>query len=496
LASHGVGGGLSATDQAYRAGLTDYFTGKYHEAAAKFDQVLALEPDHAQAQDFKRLAILNFPNEVQSGSGSNTTLLVGIAAGVVVLLAGVCAVLLVLRRRRARGRMTSGPTATGGAPQAIAPWPTPAPPGGNGSPVPQVVPVRTPPAEAVSNDVPGGPSSSAALQDPIGDFCPNCGERHQHEAKFCARCGERLPAGYLAERYELFDHLGSGGMASVWRGRDRRLNREIAVKILGEHLASDAGFRARFEREAMHVASLHHPNVVTVYDSGTQGDTYYIVMELVEGDSLQSRLDATSAYLPLEQAVRLGAEALAGLAHAHSRRIIHRDIKPANILLTEDDSAKLADFGIARGTDDSGHLTSTGSFLGTPLYAAPEQLKRLAATPATDQYSLACVLYQCLTGRPPFEGDLAAAVMAQHLEAAPRPPREYRPEIPTAVEATILTAMEKDPRRRFASAAEMRESLVGDAPAPRRNLEAAASTIMNGRAPLPGSGMAPTPGVR
>jgi serine/threonine protein kinase len=265
----------------------------------------------------------------------------------------------------------------------------------------------------------------------------------------------------LAERYEVLDHLGSGGMASVWRGRDRRLNRDVAVKMLSEHLAADPGFRSRFEREALHIASLKHPNIVTVYDSGSEGDTYYIVMELVEGESLQAKLDATAGGLELELAERLGAEALSGLAHAHRKGIIHRDIKPANVLLTEEVTAKLADFGIARATDDAGRLTTTGSFLGTPSYASPEQLSGLPVTAATDLYSIGCVIYQCLAGRPPFEAEIAAGVIAQHLQATPRSVREYRPETPPAVEATLLTALEKDPARRFSSAAEMRESLLG-----------------------------------
>jgi serine/threonine-protein kinase len=227
----------------------------------------------------------------------------------------------------------------------------------------------------------------------------------------------------LGERYELLEHLGSGGMATVWRGRDRRLNREVAVKVLSDRLASDPAFRSRFEREAMHVASLKHPNVVTVYDSGSDGPSYYIVMELVEGESLQARLEATVPYLPLDVSLRLVTEALAGLGHAHARGIIHRDIKPANILITHDDTAKLADFGIARATDEVAGLTTTGSFIGTPSYSSPEQLSGLPATASTDLYSLGCVLYQCLTGHPPFESELPAGIMAQHLQAAPRPPR-------------------------------------------------------------------------
>jgi serine/threonine-protein kinase len=267
----------------------------------------------------------------------------------------------------------------------------------------------------------------------------------------------------LGERYELLDRLGAGGMAEVWRARDRRLNREVAVKVLSERLASDQPFRERFEREAMHVASLKHPNIVTVHDYGNEGATYYIVMELVEGESLQARLAATSPFMDIDLAVRLCGETLAGLAHAHGRGIVHRDIKPANILITREVTAKLADFGIARASADAGSLTTTGSFIGTPSYASPEQLSGLPSTAVTDQYSLGCVLYQCLTGRPPFEAEIPAGVMAQHLQKAPDPPQQYRPAIPRALEAVVLRALEKEPERRFDSADHMRQALVDPA---------------------------------
>ena len=291
----------------------------------------------------------------------------------------------------------------------------------------------------------------------------------------------------LAGRYELLDDLGAGGMARVWRARDRRLNREVAVKVLSEQLASDQTFRDRFEREAMHVASLKHPNIVTVHDYGNDGDVYYIVMEVVEGESLQARLEATSPYMAVELAVRLGAETLAGLAHAHDKGIIHRDIKPANILITTEETAKLADFGIARAAADTSSLTTTGSFIGTPSYASPEQLSGLPATAETDQYSLGCVLYECLTGRPPFEAEIPAGVMAQHLQAAPQSPRRYRPQIPAAIEEVVLRALQKEPGHRFASAADMRESLVDAAATPAGRPDAHYTTVVKPSASLAGS---------
>ncbi len=263
----------------------------------------------------------------------------------------------------------------------------------------------------------------------------------------------------LDERYELLDHLGSGAMASVWRARDRRLNRHVAVKVLNQQLATDAPFRERFAREAINVASLKHPNIVTVYDAGTEGDTSYIVMELVEGESLQSKLEATVPYMGIEQTEDLAAQLLAGLGHAHSKGIIHRDIKPANILITTDGAAKLVDFGIARAASDVRSLTTMGEFMGTPAYASPEQLDARSATAATDLYSVGCVLYECLAGHPPFEAEVPVGVIAQHLQATPRPLRTERPEIPQALDALVLRALQKDPQHRFDSAGEMAAAL-------------------------------------
>ncbi|HWC37416.1 MAG TPA: serine/threonine-protein kinase [Acidimicrobiales bacterium] len=263
----------------------------------------------------------------------------------------------------------------------------------------------------------------------------------------------------LAGRYELMNQLGAGAMAAVWRARDKRLDREVAIKMLSQQLASDPTFRERFEREAIHVASLKHPNIVTVHDSGAEDGEYYIVMELVEGQSLQSRLAAAGPRLTVAETERLADELLAGLAHAHRKGIIHRDIKPGNVLITDENTAKLADFGIARATGDIGSLTATGAFLGTPLYASPEQLNGQHVGVATDVYSLGCVLYQCLAGRPPFEADMPAGVVAQHLSRSPRPLRPDRPDIPPQLEAAVLTAMEKDPERRFGSAEDMRRGL-------------------------------------
>jgi serine/threonine-protein kinase len=207
------------------------------------------------------------------------------------------------------------------------------------------------------------------------------------------------------------------------------------------------------------VASLNQPNIVTVHDSGIEGDQYFIVMELVRGGSLESKLAAASPHLPMDETMQVAGGVLAALERAHTRGVIHRDIKPANILLTRDGIAKLADFGLAKDSKDVDGLTSAGMFLGTLSYASPEQLQGRAATPASDLYSVGCVLYQCLAGHPPFEAEVSAGVVAQHLQASPRPLRQQRPEISPGVEAAVLRALEKNPDRRFSSAAEMTEAL-------------------------------------
>ena len=272
----------------------------------------------------------------------------------------------------------------------------------------------------------------------------------------------------LIQRYELLDRLGSGAMASVWRAIDHRLGRQVAVKILDDRLAADADFGQRFEREARHAASLSHPNIVTVYDYGIDGDVHYIVMELVTGESLASRLarmKRSSELMEVADVQRLGSQLLAGLAQAHAQRIVHRDIKPGNILLTPEGDAKLADFGIAKAAGDPAGATTTGTFLGTLSYAAPEQLEGQMATAASDQYSLGCVLYECLLGHPPFQAELAAGVVAQHLQGAPPALRQKRAEIPLAMEATLLRALQKDPERRFASADQMADAVLASAAA-------------------------------
>jgi serine/threonine-protein kinase len=249
-------------------------------------------------------------------------------------------------------------------------------------------------------------------------------------------------------------------MATVWRGEDLILGRPVAVKILHEGLAQDEGFRGRFKRESHHAARLTHPNIVTVHDSGQDGETLFMVMELVEGESLRSILSSAVGPVALGHATRLGRQVLAALSHAHARGIVHRDIKPANILINSADVVKVADFGIAKAAEDTTDLSPAGMVIGTAAYVSPEQAAGRPVTPASDLYSLGCVLYECLAGQPPFVGPSVLAVALKHHNDQPAPLRSWLPTVHVEVERVVMRALEKDPGRRFASAAEMDSSWV------------------------------------
>ena len=255
--------------------------------------------------------------------------------------------------------------------------------------------------------------------------------------------------------------IGSGGMGTVWRGRDLLLDREVAVKLLQEGLAADAEFAERFRREAWAAASLSHPNIVAVYDTGDggEGGVPFIVMEFVAGESLSAVLRRQGP-LPVEDTVRIGRAILAALAHAHARGLVHRDMKPGNVLFdAATKQAKVVDFGIAKGMEDSAGLTKTSGLIGTAAYLSPEQVSGKAATPASDVYAVGCLLYACLTGEPPFAADTAVAVAMKHLQEDVAPLRARRPDVPPALEAVIMHALEKDPAKRFRSAQEMDAAL-------------------------------------
>jgi serine/threonine-protein kinase len=263
----------------------------------------------------------------------------------------------------------------------------------------------------------------------------------------------------LNNRYELEQKIGEGGMARVYRGRDTRLNRQIAVKVLHSHYADDASFLQRFHHEAQAAANLRHPNIVDVYDVGQDGDIHYIVMEYVPGNDLKA-LIARNGPLPIEQAVSIAEAVASGLEAAHRVGMVHRDIKPQNIIIGSGEQVKITDFGIAKSSLSTA-MTETGVTFGTADYISPEQARGQPATPRSDIYSLGVTLYEMLTGRLPFTGDSSIAVAMQHVSADPPPPRMYNPRIPTGLEALVLRVLSKNPDERPASAREFARLLQG-----------------------------------
>ncbi len=271
----------------------------------------------------------------------------------------------------------------------------------------------------------------------------------------------------IAERYELESRLGTGGMGTVWKAKDRLLDRTVAIKLLHDDLSADVESMQRFKREARAAARLSHPSVVTVHDTGetpsdepfVDDEIPYIVMEYVEGESLHDLIKRGP--LPIEGVVRIAHSILAALAHAHERGLVHRDIKPANILLdSKTGVAKVVDFGIAKGLDDRSALTQTKSLIGTASYMSPEQVKGENATPASDLYAVGCLLYCCLAGEPPFGGDSAITIAMRQLNDPVPPLRSRRPDVPASFEAVVMKALEKDPARRFASAQVMDQAVA------------------------------------
>jgi len=259
------------------------------------------------------------------------------------------------------------------------------------------------------------------------------------------------PPRVLANRYELGPTIARGGMAAVFLGTDLVLGRKVAIKILAPQFASDQRFVARFRREAKAAAGLNHANVVSIFDTGAEGNVRYIVMEYVEGPTLETILREEGP-LTVARSLRIAEGVCRGLTAAHAQGLVHRDVKPGNVILDARGLVKVADFGIARPLDDAATLTATG-VLGTAAYLSPEQAQGLPVDARSDLYSLGCLLYEMLVGRPPFDGESAVAVALKHVHEEPRPLTEVNPAIPPALDDLVMRALAKSPQERHESAA-------------------------------------------
>lgn len=304
----------------------------------------------------------------------------------------------------------------------------------------------------------------------------------------------------IAGRYRLEGRLGIGGMSTVQRAYDTRLERPVAVKLLAEHLAEDETFVSRFQREALAAARLIHPNVVQVFDSGLDeaSDRHFIVMELVDGQSCAELL-RERGYLEPDQAVDIIAQACRGLDYAHRKGVVHRDVKPGNLLLGNDGNVKLADFGIAKATEQSS-ITQVGSVLGTAAYLAPEQARGEEAGPPADMYSLGVVAYQLLAGRVPYEASSLTELAYKQQNDPPAPLDSLNGEVRPSLARAVERALAIDPANRYESAAAMSEAVRGGArgvnpPEATGLSETAATRVVGGDTTAATSMLAPDPGT-
>lgn len=272
-----------------------------------------------------------------------------------------------------------------------------------------------------------------------------------------------MPGHLFGDRYQVGDVLGFGGMSEVHRGRDLRLGRDVAVKVLRADLARDPSFQARFRREAQNAASLNHPAIVAVYDTGeTAGETGpvpYIVMEYIDGDTLRDVLKREGP-LPPRRAMEIVADICAALDFSHRHGIVHRDIKPANVMLNLVGAVKVMDFGIARAISD-GQATrkATPAVIGTAPYLSPEQARGESVDARSDVYATGCVLYELLTGVPAFTGSSPAAIAFKHVREPPPLPSSGRPSLSLS-DSVVSRALRKSPLERYQSASEMRSDLI------------------------------------
>ena len=261
----------------------------------------------------------------------------------------------------------------------------------------------------------------------------------------------------LGNRYEILENVGNGGMATVYKAKCHVLNRYVAVKVLRDEFTTDEEFVKRFNTEAQSAASLTHPNIVSVYDVGSEGDIHYIVMELIKGKTLKEIINEDGA-ISWKWSVNVAIQIASALETAHKNNIIHRDIKPHNIIITEDGIAKVTDFGIAKAVSNS-TITAFGSTIGSVHYFSPEHAKGGFTDPKSDLYSLGVVLYEMVTGKVPFNADTPVSVALKHMQEKPREPMEINPDIPKSVNDIIMKAMQKDINLRYQTATEMLRDL-------------------------------------
>src|SRR3954463_6999201 len=298
-----------------------------------------------------------------------------------------------------------------------------------------------------------------------GKFCANCGTpsgeiAHSFPVDPTEELKERL-ARTLAGRYEIIRLLGRGGMAVVFLAQDLVLERHVAIKVLPPEASHDAKVIHRFQQEAKTAAKLDHPNIIPIYRVESEAGLNYFVMKYVNGSSLDQLLE--QGPLPVPQARRVLREAALALGHAHQRKIVHRDVKPANIMLEGDGRVVLTDFGISKAAQGSSHLTGTGAIIGTPHYMAPEQAKGLEVDGRADQYALAIVGHQLLTGKVPFDGTAHSILYKQVFEPPP-PVIEVRPDTPRDLSRALERALSKEPEHRFPTMEDFAAAVSGEGP--------------------------------